>query len=173
MPEPCPISLSPLSSKRSPILWVSPKLDSTGANGYFPNASVLVAIRSISARSSLYSAFTEARSVSERVPFAACTANSRERCRMSLIPSSPPSAVCISEMPSLMPRVTVVLARTLDSMRLAIACPAASSLALLIRRPEESRSIAVFKLACVFLRLFCPPKAARLVLMAGIGNPSL
>jgi hypothetical protein len=43
----------------------------------------------------------------------------------------------------------------LDVKRLAIAWPAASSLALLMRRPEDRRWIAVFSDDCDLLRRAC------------------
>ncbi|MOA36278.1 hypothetical protein D3C78_1577910 [compost metagenome] len=59
------------------------------------------ATRSISATRAVISVAMEVRSSAELVSFAACTASSRMRCRLSLIWFSAPSVVCTSEMPSL------------------------------------------------------------------------
>ena len=77
------------------------------------------------------------------VALADCTASSRIRCSMSPILLRAPSAVCDSEMPSFALRAATVRPRTWAFMRSEMARPAASSFALLTRRPEESRCIEV------------------------------
>ena len=63
---------------------------------------------------------------------------------------SAPSAVCAMEMPSLALRMPWLMPRTCAVMLVAMARPAASSLAELMRLPVESRSMAVPRalLAC-------------------------
>src|SRR5690606_15330712 len=84
----------------------------------------------------------DALSDAEFVPLAAWTDNSRMRCRLLLISFSAPSVVCAMEMPSLALRAACVRPLMLAVKRLAMAWPAASSLALLMRRPEDRRWIA-------------------------------
>src|SRR5690554_1717704 len=57
-------------------------------------------------------------------------------------------------MPSLALRWATVMPRICEVMRLEMARPAASSLALLTRRPEDRRSIAVCRELLVLARLF-------------------
>ena len=56
---------------------------------------------------------------------------------------SAPSAVCASAMPSLALRMPWLMPRTCAVIEVAMARPAASSLALLMRLPVDRRSIAV------------------------------
>ena len=79
------------------------------------------------------------RSDEELVPLAACTDKSRMRCKLSEIWLNAPSAVCAMEMPSLALRAACMLPLICEDMREEIAKPAASSLALLMRRPEDRR----------------------------------
>ena len=98
------------------------------------------------------------------VALADCTASSRMRCRHVAALPSAPSAVCASEMPSLALR-GLVHAADLGVMRSAIARPAASSLALLMRRPEDRRCMAASSDDCEPFRLRCAFNDAMLVLM--------
>jgi isocitrate dehydrogenase kinase/phosphatase len=82
-------------------------------------------------------------SVSELDALAACTANSRIRCKMSLDFPSAPSAVCAMDIPSLALRTATFMPRTWELIRSAIAKPAASSLALFTRRPDDKRAMVV------------------------------
>ena len=120
---------------------------------------------SISADSCWYSVSRLARSPVPLVPLADCTASSRMRCSASLTLASAPSAVCASEMPSLALRIATFMPRTWVFMRSAIARPAASSLAVLTRRPEDRRCIEVASDDCEVVRLRCAFSDARLVLM--------
>src|SRR4051812_7797900 len=92
-------------------------------------------------------------------------ASSRMRCSASPTFDSAPSAVCDSEMPSLALRAATFRPRTCAFMRSAIARPAASSLALLIRRPLDSRWMLVFRDACEEFRFRCVLSDGTLVLM--------
>jgi hypothetical protein len=130
-----------------------------------PLNDVCIATRSISAVSCATSSWSEARSDAELVAFADCTASSRMRCRLSLTAASAPSAVCASEMPSLALRAAWLMPRICAVMRSAIARPAASSLALLMRRPDDRRAIAVDSSFCVRLWLRCAFSEDRLVLI--------
>ncbi len=113
-----------------------------------PLNDVCFEIRLISAVRWLISSWIELRSDLELVPFWAWTVSERMRCRLSLTWLRAPSVVWASEMPSLAfedawfrPLIWLV-------MRLAMAWPAASSLAELILLPEDRRSIAVLSLSC-------------------------
>jgi len=68
-------------------------------------------------------------------------------------------------MPSLALRMATFMPRTCEFMRSAIARPAASSLALLTRRPEDRRCIATPRADCEPLRLRCAFSETMLVLM--------
>ena len=72
---------------------------------------------------------------------------------MSLILDRAPSAVCDREMASLALRMATFMPRTWVFMRSAMARPAASSLALLTRRPVDRRWTEVARDDCVALRL--------------------
>src|SRR5688572_21937647 len=130
-----------------------------------PLKSVCAETRSISFRRSLISSWIDWRSLAELLPLAACTDSSRTRCRLLLTSLSAPSVVCASEMPSLALREACVRPLMLAVKRLAIAWPAASSLALLMRRPEDRRWMAVFNDDWDALRLFCVSSERLLVLM--------
>ena len=121
--------------------------------------------RPISEPSAAYSACRLVRSESLLVPLADCTASSRMRWSMLPTSLSPPSAVWAREMPSLAFRIATFMPRTWVFMRSAMARPAASSLALLTRRPEERRSIAVDIVFCERLRLRCAVSDITLVLI--------
>ncbi|CPM84546.1 Uncharacterised protein [Bordetella pertussis] len=76
------------------------------------------------------------------------------RCRLLLISFSAPSVVWAIEMPSLALRAAWVRPLTLAVKRLAMAWPAASSLALLMRRPDDRRSMALPRADWDLFRLF-------------------
>jgi hypothetical protein len=77
----------------------------------------------------------------------------------------PASAVCAAEMPSLALRMATVMPRDWEVMFSAMARPAASSLALLTRRPEDRRCKAVLRSPCEAFRLRWAFSEATLVLM--------
>jgi len=68
-------------------------------------------------------------------------------------------------MPSLALRAAWLRPLICDVKRVAMARPAASSLALLMRRPEERRCSDVARPVCDMLRLRCALSDAMLVLM--------
>ena len=110
-----------------------------------PLNSVVLAMRSSSAVSWFTSAFSASRSEALLVALADCTANSRIRCRMSPELLSAPSATWASEMPSLALRAAWFMPRICVVKRSEMARPAASSLALLMRRPEDRRLMEVLR----------------------------
>ena len=122
-------------------------------------------IRVISWLSCWYSVSRLARSEVPFEPFWACTASSRMRCNTSVIVDNAPSAVCASEMPSLALRIATLMPLIWAFMRSAIARPAASSLALLTRRPEDRRCIEVDSEPWDCARLRCAFSEETLVLM--------
>src|SRR5882672_10192081 len=75
------------------------------------------------------------------------------------------SAVCDSEIPSFELRTAWLRPRICVVKRSEIARPAASSLALLMRRPDDNRCRAVAKADCDVDRLRCALSEAMLVLM--------
>jgi len=79
-----------------------------------------------------------------------------------------PSAVCASEMPSLALRAAWLRPLICDVNRSAIARPAASSAALLMRRPEDRRAMAVCNSFCVRFELRWAVSEARFVLIVVI-----
>ncbi len=130
-----------------------------------PLKVVCEAIRVISAERCCTSASRAARSDELFVPLAASTASWRMRCRLSVKVDSALSAVCDSEIASfalftawLRPLICVV-------KRLLIARPAASSFALLMRRPEDRRCRDVARLLCEDVKLRCAFSEAMLVLI--------
>ena len=134
-------------------IWnaAEPKLPSST---WRPLKVVCCEIRVISARRCCTSASSAARSESELVALADCTASVRMRCMLLVTSFSADSVVCASEMPSLAlltawfrPLIWVV-------KRVEMARPAASSFALLMRMPEDRRSIAVASLLCEAARFF-------------------
>ena len=130
-----------------------------------PLNSACFATRSTSSTSCATSAFRASRSLWLLVAFADCTASSRMRCRF--VPTSPraPSAVCAREMASLALRTATFKPRIWVVKRSEIARPAASSRALLMRRPEDSRWIVVASVALLVERLRCAFSEIVLVLM--------
>ena len=77
----------------------------------------------------------------------------------------PPSAVCSIEMPSLALRVAWFRLATWADIRWDTARPAASSLAELMRRPEDSEAIALVCAPWDFVRLNCAISEFMLVLI--------
>jgi hypothetical protein len=130
-----------------------------------PLKRVFWMVREDSAASCWNSASRLARSASLLVPLADCTASSRIRCIISPILPSAPSATWPNEMPSLALRMATFMPLIWDCIRSAMAMPAASSLALLTRKPEDRRWIEVA--TCVFVapRLRWALSETRLVLM--------
>ena len=113
------------------------------SSSFWPLNSVLWAMRSSSATSWLTSWFRAWRSEALLVALADCTASSRTRCRMSPAALSAPSVVCARDTPSLALRAAWFRPRIWLVKRSEIDRPAASSLALLMRRPDDRRWIAV------------------------------
>jgi hypothetical protein len=72
-------------------------------------------------------------------PFADWIASSRRRVRIELTSLSAPSAVCTKEMPSLALRLACSSERTCERSRSEMARPAASSAAVEMRSPVDSR----------------------------------
>src|SRR5262245_14541000 len=105
------------------------------------------------------------RSVSPIVPFAACVASSFIRCSMFCSSPTAPSAVCSIEIPSFALRTAWFKLRIWADMRWVTARPAASSFALLMRRPDDRRCSATFIADCEPVRLRCAFSEATLVLM--------
>src|SRR6185312_10603563 len=124
--------------------------------------------RLISARRWVISFWMEAKSVLVLVPLAACTVNWRMRCRLSLTWPSALSAVCEIEMPSFALRWAWDRPVICEPIRLAIAWPAASSAAELMRRPDDRRSIAVCRAPWERFRFCWPIRAVMLVLMTAM-----
>ena len=160
-----------LVARFSPI--VSPTLAPTWkvavpnvpSSTFWPLNEVCVAMRSISARRCCTSASRAARSDDEFVALAACTASSRMRCRLLVTSASADSAVCASEMPSFALRTAWLRPRICVVKRSEMARPAASSLALLMRRPEDSRCSAWDSELCEVERLRCAVSEETLVLI--------
>jgi hypothetical protein len=109
--------------------------------------------------------FSESLSDELFVELRACTASSRMRCSELPTWASAPSAVWASEMPSLELRMATFMPRTCEFMRSAMARPAASSFAELIRRPDDRRCIDVASEACELDRLRWASIDAMLVLI--------
>jgi hypothetical protein len=105
------------------------------------------------------------RSEAELVALADWIASSRIRWRMSLDCDRAPSAVWASEMPSLAFRAAWLRPLIWDVIRSAMDRPAASSLALLMRRPEDKRCRDVARDDWDVLRLRCAFSDAMLVLI--------
>src|SRR5690606_34964427 len=87
------------------------------------------------------------------------------RCRLLPISAIAPSAVCDSEMPSLALRAAWSMPRIWVVKRCEMARPAASSLALLMRMPEDRRCRLVARSAPDAVRLRCALSDITLVLM--------
>jgi len=87
------------------------------------------------------------------------------RCRLDAMVLMAPSAVCSREMPSLALRAAWFRPRIWLVKRSEMARPAASSRALLMRRPEDSRCREVARALCPTLRWRCALSDITLVLM--------
>ena len=87
------------------------------------------------------------------------------RWKMSPTLPSEPSPVCAIEMASLALRMATFMPRACELMRSAMARPAESSLALLMRMPEDRRCIEVAREPWLELRLRCAFSETKLVLM--------
>ena len=143
--------LSALVFTRAPTVMLSPALAPTWntaplklpSSTLRPLKLVVLATRSTSSRSCLSSDCSASRSLLLLVALADCTDSSRMRCNMSPTLPSAPSAVCASETPSLALREATTRPLAWPFMRSAMARPAASSLALLTRRPEDRRCMVV------------------------------
>jgi len=118
-----------------------------------PLKSACLATRSISLTSWVTSACRALRSLAELVALEACTPSSRMRCRLLPTSFSEPSATWASEMPSLALRMATSRPRIWVVKRSLMARPAASSFALLMRRPDERRWMVVASELPLVLRL--------------------
>ena len=135
------------------------------ARMFWPLNWVPPSVRVASCASWTNSSFRLMRSSSVLVPLADWIASSRMRWKMSLILPRAPSPTCAIEMPSLALRMATFMPRVWVFMRSAMARPAASSLALLTRRPEDSRCIDVASDDWLVLRLRWAFSETRFVLM--------
>ncbi|MDT4833593.1 hypothetical protein FQZ97_672070 [compost metagenome] len=155
------LRFSDVVSASEPMVMLSPALAPTWkvaavkepSSTFLPLNEVCLETRSTSSASCFTSACRASRSSSLLVALADCTASSRMRCSMSPTLPSAPSAVCASEMPSLALRAATFRPLTWAFMRSAMARPAASSLALLTRRPEDRRCMEVASEPCEDIRL--------------------
>ena len=128
-------------------------LEKVPSSSLVPLKSDCLATRSISETSWVTSACSALRSLAELVALEACTDSSRTRCRLLPISVSEPSATWASEMPSLALRMATSVPRICVPKRSEIARPAASSLALLMREPEDRRWMVVASELPLVLRL--------------------
>ncbi len=135
------------------------------SSSFWPLNSVVPAMRSSSDSSWPTSAWMALRSPAELVALADCTDSSRTRCRMFPAPASALSATWDSEMPSLALRAAWFIPRICEVNRSEMARPAASSLALLMRRPEDRRWMEVLSDDWLRLRLRWAVSELMLVLM--------
>src|SRR6185437_16309941 len=109
------------------------------SSSLMPLKEVVDATRSISDLSCWTSLLSAVRSLTLLLALRDCTDKSRMRCRLLPISPRAPSAVCDIEMPSLALRAAWFRPLIWEVMRWEIAKPAASSLALLMRMPEDRR----------------------------------
>ena len=144
-------------------------LASERSNTSRPLNCVVRPVRSISCASRVTSAWMAWRSDALLVSLAACTASSRMRCRLAVTLCSAPSAVCMSDRPSLALRTAWFSPRICEVKRSEIARPAASSLALLMRRPEDRRCTVVAISLCALPSRRCAFSDITLVLIV---NPT-
>ncbi|MNS86704.1 hypothetical protein D3C72_1206150 [compost metagenome] len=128
-------------------------LENEPSSSLVPLNSDCLATRSISDFSWVTSACSALRSLAELVALEACTDSSRTRCRLLPISVSEPSATWASEMPSLALRMATSVPRIWVPKRSEMARPAASSLALLMREPEDRRWMVVASELPLVLRL--------------------
>src|SRR5579884_33062 len=136
-----------------------------------PLKTVVAEMRSISESSAVNSCWIALRWASLTVPVAASVASSLSRVRMSVSVPSACSPTASAERPSLALRTACPATRWSRSSRSAIASPAASSDAWLMRRPEDSRRMAWLRPPCVLLRLNWAFNDATLVLMSSAMGP--
>ena len=135
------------------------------SSSLMPLKAEVLATRSFSTNSAVASLVSETRSEALLVALADCTASSRIRCRLLEIWAKSPSAVCASEMPSLALRWAWLVPRICEVNRSEIARPAASSLALLMRRPDDSRAMDVASEFCETPSCRCAVSELTLVLI--------
>ena len=95
----------------------------------------------------------------------ACTANSRMRCNIAVCCDIAPSAVCSKLIASLPFLAAMFRPRICEVIVSAMANPAASSLALLMREPVESCCIAEDRLRAFICSAFCANSEFILVLI--------
>ena len=138
------------------------------SSNLLPLKDEFCATRSISDESACTSASSAARSELVLVALADCTANSRMRCKLLLICAKSPSAVCDREMPSLALRAAWLAPLICEVIRSLMAKPAASSLALLMRRPLDRRCMEVDNEAWLCMRLRCAVNELMFVLITDI-----
>ena len=113
------------------------------SRSFWPPNEVVSAIRVNSDCNAPSSFCIAPRSSAEFEPLADCKDKSRIRCKMLVDSCIAPSAVCAIEIPSLALRMATPIPLIWLVIRFEICRPAASSLALLIRRPDAKRSIEV------------------------------
>ena len=108
---------------------------------FCPPKVVVSEIRVNSSCSAPTSFCIAARSSPELEPFAACNDKSRIRCKIFVDSDIAPSAVCAIEIPSLALRIATFKPLVWLVKRFEICRPAASSLAELMRKPDDSFSM--------------------------------
>ncbi len=141
-----------VSAELEPI-WKLTAAASLVVNRFSPAYLVLLKMLVISLANSSNSDCREVRSSAELVSFAAWVARSFIRCRMSVVSLNAPSAVCSREMASPVLRMATSMPRDWALRRVAICRPAASSAALLMRRPVPRRCWLVPRALLVLPRL--------------------
>ncbi|MCY1454060.1 hypothetical protein D9M71_710960 [compost metagenome] len=119
-----------------------------------PPKVVVLEIRVSSPTLAVNSCCRETRSASLLSPFADCRASSRRRCSRLVDSCIAPSAVCAIDTPLLALAIATFKPLTWLPRRLAICMPAASSLALLIFRPEDRRFIELLRASEALFRFF-------------------
>src|SRR5919198_1645015 len=122
-------------------------------------------MRSTSEASWLISLWMASLPVCDSEPFLYSTASSRTRWRMEWTSSRLPSAVCTIETPSWMLRWACARPRICARIFSEMPRPAASSAALLMRRPDERRSIDLETLSEVIDSRRCASIASMLLLI--------
>ncbi len=135
------------------------------SRSFTPLNAVVWATRSISALSCCTSLSRAARSLALLVALSDCTDSSRMRCRLFVTSWRAPSPVCASEIPSFALRAAWFKPLICDVKRSAMARPAASSFALLMRRPEDRRCSAMASALPDVCRFFCASSDIMFVLM--------
>ena len=132
---------------------------------FMPLKVVFTAMRLISATSWRASAVMLPRSEPVLVSLADWTASSRIRCSMFDTSTCALSVVSSMFLPSDALRMAWLMPMTCAVIFSAMAMPAASSLAALIRRPEESRVIAALKSSVTLAMFACAAMAPMFVLI--------